>query len=178
MFEKAEGENLFTTKDNIYKGFHFAYAPYSYEEKVAEKTFIVNQKQALGFTDETENNSSTWNKILGTQLQMSALHYLTNKNLDENNQLTESFKMESPLSQLVVKTTTEGVFATNQNLKNYDIKSIKFTVEKKVFVSEAKIDATKLHVWCEDCNNDSLLVESVKTAIVNTAADRTREITT
>ena len=181
MFEKAEGEDMFTTKGNIYRGFHFVYAPYVYQESVAEKTFVVNPKQIYGYTDETpdEEADKAWYKILANQFQMSAFHYLTAKDLDANNQLTAQFKMKSPLSRLVVKTTAEGVFTTNPTLKEYPIKSVTFKMEQTTFSHKAKVNAQKLHVWSATCeDNVQALVDSFKVAVVQTESPRKKTITT
>ena len=180
MFDKAEGENLFTTKGNIYKGYHFVYAPYVYEESVGEKTFTVNPGQTVGYTDETlqAEAAAAYNKMLANQFQMSAFHYLTKGDLDKN-QLTKQFKLKTPLNQLVVKTTADGVFNTNEALKEYAIKYVKFNMQKKVFVETAKIDATKLYVWDEGSNdNETALAQSFKDAVVNADGERVRTITT
>ena len=80
--------------------------------------------------------------------------------------VVQSVDMRTPLSHLVVKTTAEGSFATNENLKTYDIKSVSFDLGKEVFAQSAELDVTKLHKLSADMtdaeNEEALLASFAK----------------
>ena len=172
LFEYVEGEtNTFVTKSNIYKGYHFAYYPYTFMEEVGAKTIEISPKQEVGYVDNEE--STAYNKRLAQQFQISALQFLDRNSLDDNYQLKREFPMKSPLSQLVVKTTTteKGSFATNTNLKNYKIKSVTFNLGKDVFAHSAELDVTKLFKLGTNQRPDMTIPQANEQGLLNSFAE-------
>lgn len=167
LFEYVKGEsNTFTTKSNIYKGYHFAYYPYTYMEEVDAKTIEISPKQKVGYLEGATSFEAHYQRF-AQRFQMSALQFLTKESLDPDTyQLVQKFDMRTPLSHLVVKTTAEGSFATNENLKTYDIKSVSFDLGKEVFAQSAELDVTKLHKLSADMtdaeNEEALLASFAK----------------
>ena len=170
LFEYVEGAtNTFTTKSNIYKGYHFAYYPYAYMEEVGPKTIEISPKQEVGYVD--GEAATAYNLRLAQQFQMSAFQFLDKKSLDpETYQLKREFQMKTPLSQLIVKTTAEGSFATNANLKGYQIKSVTFNLGKEVFAHSAKLDLTKLFKLGTNPQPDMTLPQANEQGLVNSFA--------
>lgn len=170
LFEYVEGAtNTFTTKSNIYKGYHFAYYPYAYMEEVGPKTIEISPKQEVGYVD--GEAATAYNLRLAQQFQMSAFQFLDKNSLTEDYQLKREFQMKTPLSQLIVKTTAEGSFATNTNLKGYQIKSVTFNLGKEVFAHSAKLDLTKLFKLGTNPRPDMTFPQANEQGLLNSFAE-------
>lgn len=114
-------DNKFITRGNVYKGWHFAYYPYSYMESIGEKTWNVNPPQT----------SKVWaSGRVNDALCISPLKFLTRESLDDNYQLKPevAFAVERAVSSIHVKTTAADQFAAEGSLANLDVKSIKLAL--------------------------------------------------
>lgn len=114
-------DNKFITRGNVYKGWHFAYYPYSYMESIGKKTWTVNPPQT----------SKEWaSGRVNDALCISPLKFLTRESLDDNYQLKPevAFAVERAVSSIHVKTTAADQFAAEGSLANLDVKSIKLAL--------------------------------------------------
>ena len=173
FFDYVEGEegSYFQATGGVYKGYHFAYAPYKYTDVVEDMSFEINPVQTAGYTDATDPKEAdaAYGKMLAKQLQMSAFYYLTAEKLVDR-KLTEPISLKSPVSQIVVKTTTpkDDLFATHETLKTYKIESVTFNLGKKVFAEKAKVVAKNLYRWDNEkevAENETEFVKSFATAL-------------
>lgn len=118
--------NGFTTKGNIYKGWHFAYYPFVYEAGVAStKTVKVNPKQTQTFDLDSRNSV----------LYLSAKASLSEANLDEDMQLKDiTYDMFPAFNVIAAKVVPSADFTAHNDLKGLKISKITLTADKNVFV--------------------------------------------
>lgn len=135
MFYKGE-DGSFTSKGNIYKGWHFAYYPYAYMEELGEQKVInINPVQTEVWDTDRYN----------TGFYLSARKFLSKADLDENYQLKEKkFEMVRANNTIGVTIKPSATFTSSEVLKNLAVKSIKLTVDKGVFSREVNVNPTKL----------------------------------
>ncbi len=140
MFVKPE-QGAFTTKGNVFKGWHFAYWPFSYMENPGTKVVAVNPDQTEAWTEKAGDR-------FDNAFYLSAQHFLTKEDLDENYQLTENktFDLVRAVNEFVVVAQPSTAFAENTLLNNLKIKSVQLVTDKEVFSSFGKIQLAKLPV--------------------------------
>ena len=161
MFQK-DGDKGFTTKGNLYKGWHFAYYPFTYMEKLGvAKTVEINPAQTQDFVEDRYNNC----------LYLSAREFLSKKNLDENYQLEgvvyDMFRAFNTIAITVEPSTT---FTESSALQDLAIQSIKTNVGAGVFtVGSVELDPTLLAAiqYDEEGEYDK---EATKAALFNSFA--------
>ena len=163
LFEVVDSK--FETKGNIYKGWHFAYYPFAYQEEVGSKTILINSSQEVNTaTDEG------WYKRMSQGVHVSAMHFLTKDNLDpETYKLDKEFVMKNVLSNFVVRTNpAEGSSfnAKDGALKDYIITSVTLKTGRDVFATYASLDPTKIHRY-----DDSKTAKDNETALINSFKD-------
>ena len=117
MFEKVEGGN-FTTKGNVYEGWHFAYYPFEYMKNLGGKKAIeINPTQ-----------TQTWDKdVWNSSLYVSAREFLTEGHLTDDYQLDDEkvvYEMYRALNTIVVFANPDAKFVASNNLKNLPITGI------------------------------------------------------
>ena len=157
LFEVVDSK--FETKGNIYKGWHFAYYPFAYQEEVGQKTILINSPQEVNTaTDEG------WFKRMSQGFHVSAMHFLTKADLNlETYKLDKEFVMKNALSNFVVRTNpAEGSsFTTEGALKDYQITSVTLKTGRGVFATSAKLDPTRIHRYDNtktlEANNELLV---------------------
>ena len=135
MFAVEDGK--FVTKGNAYKGWHFAYFPFSYTESVSEKEFNINPAQT----------SKEWlGGRINDALHISPLKFLTRESLDENYQLKEdvAFEVQRAVNAIQVTTTATEGFAEGGALADLGVNSIKLNVGEKVFANTVKMNVKNL----------------------------------
>jgi len=165
----------FATKGNLYKGWHFAYYPYGYEETVTEKKFEINPALTLDLLNDEDNVN--WYKRSSERLHVSALQFLTKESLTEDYQLKDEIKLtpETPLASIVIgATVVDGCnFATNSNLKEYSIDTITLNVGADVFAPYAKLEACKLHQYDKEIEvaEGGSVEDANKAALINSFKD-------
>ena len=137
MFAVEDGK--FVTKGNAYKGWHFAYFPFSYTESVDEKDFDINPAQT----------SKEWlGGRINDALHISSLKFLTRESLDENYQLKEdvAFEVQRAVNAIQVTTTATEGFAEGGALADLDVNSITLKVQSgfNVFADTVKMTVKNL----------------------------------
>ena len=155
MFAVEDGK--FVTKGNAYKGWHFAYFPFSYTESVSEKIFNINPPQT----------SKEWQGgRINDALHISALKFLTKESLDENYQLKDDvvFELHRAVNAIQVTTTAADEFAEGGLLADLKVKSIKMTVDagQNVFGDKVKMDVHNLPLDTVAISKDSLYSQLYK----------------
>lgn len=135
LFERDANET-FVTKGNIYKGWHFAYWPFGYMEKIGAKVFNINPVQEEEFSKDQYDN----------MLLLTARHFLTREDLDDEYQLKpgKAFKPVDVVNAIVVRTTPNDGFVDNKVLNNLKFESMKIEVSKNVFSQYAKLIPNKI----------------------------------
>ena len=109
--------NKFITRGNVYKGWHFAYYPFTYREQIAEMTWDVNPPQT----------SKEWaSGRVNDALCISPLKFLSRESLDDNYQLKKevAFNVVRAVNSIHVYTTAADQFAGTGSLSDLDVKSI------------------------------------------------------
>lgn len=109
--------NKFITRGNVYKGWHFAYYPFTYREQIAEMTWDVNPPQT----------SKEWaSGRVNDALCISPLKFLSRESLDDNYQLKKevAFNVVRAVNSIHVNTTAADQFAGTGSLSDLDVKSI------------------------------------------------------
>lgn len=130
------GDGSASTEGNVYKGWHFAYYPYSYMEMVGEKTVNINPKQEKVYST-TEAGDRFDNKF-----KISARHFLTKDDLEDNKLKNEkSFMVYNVANEFVITLNPEGSFVTAENLNKLAIKKVTLDAGagNNVFADEAKL---------------------------------------
>ena len=119
--------NGFTTKGNVYKGWHFAYYPYKYEASVAStKAVAINPKQTQTFDLDSRNSV----------LYLSAKAALTGANLDNDMQLKDiTFDMFPAFNVIAAKVVPSADFTDNTDLQGLKISKITLNANENVFVT-------------------------------------------
>lgn len=158
MFQK-DGDKGFTTKGNLYKGWHFAYYPFTYMEKLGvEKTVEINPVQTQNFVEDRYDNC----------LYLSAREFLSKDNLDENYQLGGVvYDMFRAFNTIAITVEPSVTFTESNALQNLAIQSIKTNAGAGVFtVGSVELDPTKLAAiqYDEDGEYDK---EATKVALFN-----------
>ena len=131
MFAVEDGK--FVTKGNAYKGWHFAYFPFSYTESVSDKVFNINPAQT----------SKEWlGGRINDALHISSLKFLTRESLDENYQLKEDIKFvpQRAVNAIQVTTTATEGFAEGGALADLDVNSITLKVQSGFNVFADKVN--------------------------------------
>lgn len=134
MFEQVEGaaNGTFTTKGNVYVGWHFAYFPYKRMPALNENLKVtINPEQTY---------SEPMVDFYNTALHLSALQFVTDKNINKDSyQLEDEEKNELHFNVLkapktiLVNVTPSADFTGKDALKNLVIKSIKLQATESVF---------------------------------------------
>jgi len=107
----------FVSQGNLYKGWHFAYYPFSYMEGIGSKTWNINPPQT----------SKEWvSGRVNDALCISPLKFLVRENLDDNYQLKPEvkFAVQRAVNSIHVKTTAADQFAAGKSLADLNVKSI------------------------------------------------------
>ena len=162
MFYKAE-DGSFTSKGNIYKGWHFAYFPYAYMEELGEeKTLAINPIQKEDWDTDRYN----------TGLYLSARKFLSKKDLDEETfQLKEkNFSMYRANNTIGVTIKPNETFTGSNVLANLAVKSITVETASGIFNKTVKVNPTKLPEFQYDNNgiyNEGKTKEAVKNSLSN-----------
>lgn len=137
----------FTSKGNIYQGWHFAYFPYVYElEPGKVKQVDVNPVQKLKGLKASRNE----------MLHLSAREFLTKDHLNADMQLEfeegEGYVVEHAFSVIGVKVTPSETFTSSETLKNSKIESITLNADKRaigtnnIFATKVNVQASKLDI--------------------------------
>lgn len=124
MYIKENGELV--TKGNMYKGWHFAYMPFQYVEKLGDALKVtVNPVQTEEYTRDAVN----------TNFNVSGRNFLTRESLDDNYQLKEgiSFPIARATNTIKVTVKPTAMFTGSDALKNLKIKSIQIKAKEKIF---------------------------------------------
>lgn len=156
MFVKPE-QGSFTTKGNVYKGWHFAYWPFAYMENIVDNLPVtVNPAQTEAWTTNSGDR-------FDNAFYISAQHFLTKKDLDENYQLTgeKPFDMVRAVNEFVVVAQPSEAFATDQLLNNLKIKSVKLEADNEIFASYGKVLTTKLPA-AQDAEGNSMYADETE----------------
>lgn len=197
MFSYDKEESAFTTKGNIYQGWYFAYYPWTYEPKVAQKVFKVNPAQGAA-----KEGQSVLSTRKGQNLFISNRQFLSADQVQDG-EFTVPFQVQPVLSNIVVQTEPSATssFATNEQMKNLPIKSITINVdrtgkkENAIFAEYLTLNAANIPAWVEKpttgkdldgTNKDNLLAQlyaetNPVLAVSNesgTAATRSESVTT
>ena len=163
MFELQNG--VFTTKGNVYKGWHFAYFPYERMESFGQKVVNINPAQ-----------DCLWEQRGGDRYHerfaVSARHYLTADNLDANNQLDENtkIKVEWATNEIVMELVPSQEFVNSTYLNELNIQNVTFSTGANVLAPYANLLPSKLPaaVFNEDGTpNDKETKEAVLAALPN-----------
>lgn len=130
MFEKSAEGNFFTTKGNIYKGWHFAYYPFAYAEQIGlEKTVVVNPTQTLVGAEMITNDL----------FYISARKFLSKENLDENMQLKDQFALVKAFHPIGITVNPTSFFTEDPAFNTLPISKITLNAGQAVFAHEVKL---------------------------------------
>ncbi|MBQ1219519.1 MAG: hypothetical protein IIX76_06140, partial [Bacteroidales bacterium] len=124
----AKGENGFTTKGNVYKGWHFAYFPFKYEEQVFVEKTIDNMNPVQTEVYDTDRYN--------TAFYISAKEFLTAEDhLTKDNQLENvTFDLFRAFKTIGVTVKPDASIKSDDVLKTLAIKSVTIrTADKKPF---------------------------------------------
>lgn len=127
-----------TTSSNIYKGWHFAYYPYTYQDGPKQLVFDVN---AAPMKDEFLNDQYE-------ALHISAADYLDASKIDGNaGTITTAFKLERVVNILKPILNIDEEFTKNDELKEIKITGIGIYSSVPVFQNKLKVVPSKLPVF-------------------------------
>lgn len=174
MFELGQNGE-FTTKGNVYVGWHFAYFPY---KRMAS---MVDHYLTLDINPEQTSANFNWD-YYNTALSLSARQFISNDNVDEKNdyQLKDTednalhFATLKAPKTIAINLEPSAVFRGKSALKDLAIKSVKVEADKAIFyggkVNILPTELTKL-VFDEDGKYDKeatneAIYESFENAIV------------
>lgn len=141
-----EQAKAWSTYGNLYEGWHFAYFPWSYEPKVAQKVFEVNPAQ-------TTNDQK---RRYSERLFISSRKFIDATSLDpETNILETQFAMLPAVKAIRVKTKPAATssFATVDKMKNLSIDYIEINTGDEAVKPFAK-DGIKLYAKNIPAHND------------------------
>ena len=139
-FYQYEGEGIWSTKSNIYEGWHFAYFPYAHKTRPGALSFTVNDKVYSGgeYMADLRNNS----------LYLSGAIHLNANNVDEANGTIEaSFNITRVVNALYPTLQIDEAFTGHEELQKISIKN--FTVgitDKSKFAKTINVVPSKLPV--------------------------------
>lgn len=170
MFSYDKEESAFTTKGNIYQGWYFAYYPWGYEPKVAQKVFKVNPEQGAA-----KEGQSVLSTRKGQNLFISNRRFLSAAQVQDG-EFTVPFQVQPVLSNIVVTTKplATSSFATNEDMKALKIESITINVDKTgkkengIFAEYLTLNAANIPAWTttaatgkdvDGTNKDNLLAK-------------------
>ena len=159
MFYKAE-DGSFTSKGNIYKGWHFAYFPFTYMEELGkQKTVAINPVQKEDWDTDRYN----------TGLYLSARKFLSKNDLDENSQLKEkNFNMVRANNTIGVTIKPSTTFTDSEVLQKLAVKSITLETGTGVFDKKVNVNPTKLPEFQYDEDgvyDEAATIEAVKKSL-------------
>ena len=149
MFDNA-GDNVWTTKGNIYEGWYFSYYPWSYQaQSGVEKVYTLNPDM-LG---------------AGPALHLSQTLYLSARqhisadpkagDLDtKTGNLSTAFRVQRAVNFIQFTATAKGAFAKGGDLADEQIVSMTIDAgaDNKIFANELTIDAQYLPIYTDDWN--------------------------
>jgi len=168
MFNWDEEAGEFSTKGNLYQGWYFAYYPWGYEPKVAQKVFKVNPAQGAA-----KENQSALDTRKGQNLFISNRQFLKAEKVKDS-KIEVPFAVKPVLSNIVVTTSplATSSFATNEDMKAFEIESITINVDKTgqknngIFAEYLTLNAANIPAWTttpvvgktlDQINEDNLL---------------------
>lgn len=150
MFATTNGYK-FTTKGNIYKGWHFAYYPFQYMESLGTNLKVsLNPNQTTVFTTDRYN----------TCLYLSPLEFLAKgKGLDNNYEMNDvNYELYRAFNTIGVTVKPNSTFTTQAALNNLAIKSITIDAGTKTpfYTNDVTVNPTKLSKIAYDANGNYL----------------------
>lgn len=167
MFAKADVNSPFSTKGNIYKGWHFAYYPYERMDQIGTKVVELNPAQE-------EEWSAAAGARFNNRFAVSARQFLTAADInEETNQLDKNvvFNAEWATNEIAIHLIPSGNFITNKYLNDLAIQSVTLqdkTSSKKYFAPTATLYPSSIPTVL---NKDgvSIYKKGVKDVVVSTA---------
>lgn len=153
MYNYESENGTWTTKGNLYEGWHFAYYPWSYERKAGQNKFYeLNPAVKSGEAALHVSQS----------LHLSNRQFISEADVDkENGLLTKSFGLYQAVK--FIKFTTQAAensaFVKGGDLANLPIDSITINVGKNIFTERAVIAAANLPEkveYSEDKSNEEI----------------------
>lgn len=169
MFQ-MNADGALVTKGNIYKGWHFGYYPFQYQETMAEKLVVDhNPKQTLkGGEDERKS----------TALHLSPLRFLTKTELDANLQFKSGLKipMYNVFKTIHVVINPSEEFVNSADLKDLKVKSININAgdSQPVFAcNQVSVYPSQLAAVVAKTDADGKVVK--ENGIVQIDADKTQK---
>lgn len=142
-----KGDNgRFTTKGNVYEGWHFAYFPFSYKKTMGNPLKVtVNPEQEMEMVKE----------YLNTSFYISAREFLTENNLDENNNLKDvEYDMFSVFNTIAVQVEPSEMFTKSPVLSKLTINDITLNAGAGIFNKTVQVDPTKLPAMVYDAQGN------------------------
>ena len=138
MFAKADASSPFSTKGNIYKGWHFAYYPYERMDGIGSKVVNVNPTQ-----------DCLWNATSGDRYHerfaISSKHFLTADDLKDNQLKAEKgFKMSWAVNEIAMNLIPSENFVNKAVLNDLAIQSVTLSNSVAVFAPWAKLVASAI----------------------------------
>ena len=134
----------FTTKGNVYKGWHFAYFPFQYTETADVQTFVINPAQTQkAWVDEDGGR-------VNDMLFISPLKFLSKESLDDNYQLRDNvvFSVQRAANAIRVEAAPEvgSAFAGEGSMANLKVNSItlKAAAGYNIFADRVQMDVHNL----------------------------------
>lgn len=141
------------TKTNIYKGWHFAYFPWTYQEEPKELVFYVNKDKngknhvfALKDADKLDASGGEAYKadISNNAPHLSAAAMLDASKVDASQgTITERFSVERVVNVLLPELKIDDAFK-GEYLKNFVIKSIKLGFDEIMFTKTMTVNPAAL----------------------------------
>lgn len=149
MFE-CIGNNVFKTKGNLYKGWHFGYFPFEYMEEIGKvKKVEINPTQTEEWISDRYN----------TALYLSPREFLTADDLDKDYQLKDHvvYQLYRSVNTIGVTINPSTMFTGSDVLKDLAVKEIKLHAGQGIFYREAYVSPVNLSriQYDEDGNYDS-----------------------
>ena len=136
LFQLGDKGN-FTTKGNVYEGWHFAYYPFAYEKRIGQvKNVVVNPKQTELWAKDRYN----------TCLYLSAREFLTESDLNADNELNDvTYEMFRAMGTIGITVNPSAMFTGSDALKNLNIESVTIKTEGvSTFVTSVKLQPAYL----------------------------------
>lgn len=141
MYTNKCGGDEWTTSSNIYKGWHFAYYPFAYQDAPKQLVFDVN---AAPMKDKYLNDQYE-------ALHISAADYLDASKIDGNaGTITTAFRMERVVNILKPILNIDKAFTENPELKDIKITGIDIYSSVPVFQNRLKVVPSKLPTFVYD----------------------------
>ena len=148
MFE-CIGNNVFKTKGNLFKGWHFGYFPFEYMEEIGKvKKVEINPTQTEEWISDRYN----------TALYLSPREFLTADDLDKDYQLKDHvvYQLYRSVNTIGVTINPSTMFTGSDVLKDLAVKEIKLDAGQGIFYRQANVSPVNLSriQYDEDGNYD------------------------